>query len=145
MQRSRVRRQVNDLNLQVQERLNRHRQDASVELARLQTELAQLDENQVVRDDAVKRTTLVSPVNGLVKQIRTHTVGGVIGGLPGGILGSMLGGAGRALSNPGRTVAQLAAIERIASKFDTDLANGVKGFLSGGKSAARPPPCTNGA
>ena len=76
----RVRRQVNDLNLQVQERLNRHRQDASVELARLQTELAQLDENQVVRDDAVKRTTLVSPVNGLVKQIRTHTVGGVVGG-----------------------------------------------------------------
>jgi adhesin transport system membrane fusion protein len=76
----RVRRQVNDLNLQVQERLNRHRQDASMELARLRTELAQLDENQVVRDDAVKRTTLVSPVNGLVKQIRTHTVGGVIGG-----------------------------------------------------------------
>ena len=76
----RVRRQVNDLNLQVQERLNRHRQDASVELARLQTDLAQLDENQVVRDDAVKRTTLVSPVNGLVKQIRTHTVGGVVGG-----------------------------------------------------------------
>lgn len=76
----RVRRQVNDMNLQVQERLNRHRQDASVELARLQTELAQLDENQVVRDDAVKRTTLVSPVNGLVKQIRAHTVGGVIGG-----------------------------------------------------------------
>jgi adhesin transport system membrane fusion protein len=76
----RVRRQVNDLSLQVQERLNRHRQDASVELARLRTELAQLDENQVVRDDAVKRTTLVSPVNGLVKQIRTHTVGGVIAG-----------------------------------------------------------------
>lgn len=76
----RVRRQVNDMNLQVQERLNRHRQEASVELARLQTELTQLEENQVVRDDAVKRTTLVSPVNGLVKQIRTHTVGGVIAG-----------------------------------------------------------------
>jgi adhesin transport system membrane fusion protein len=76
----RVRRQVNDLNLQVQERLNRHRQDASVELARLQTELSQLEENQVVRDDAVKRTTLVSPVNGLVKQIRSNTLGGVIAG-----------------------------------------------------------------
>jgi len=76
----RVRRQVNDLNLQVQERLNRHRQEASVELARLQTELTQLEENLVVRDDAVKRMTLVSPVNGLVKQIRTHTLGGVIAG-----------------------------------------------------------------
>ena len=76
----RVRRQVNDLNLQVQERLNRHRQEASVELARLQTELTQLEENLVVRDDAVKRMTLVSPVNGLVKQIRTNTLGGVIAG-----------------------------------------------------------------
>lgn len=76
----RVRRQVNDLSLQVQERQNRHRQDASAELVRLQTELTQLEENQVVRDDAVKRTTLVSPVNGLVKQIRTNTVGGVIAG-----------------------------------------------------------------
>ena len=76
----RVRRQVNDLNLQVQERLNRHRQEASAELAKLQTELAQLEENLVVRDDAVKRTTLVSPVDGLVKQIRTHTLGGIVAG-----------------------------------------------------------------
>jgi adhesin transport system membrane fusion protein len=74
----RVRRQVNDLNLQVQERINRHRQDASAELTRAQTELTQLDENLVLRDDAVKRTTLLSPVNGLVKQIRTNTVGGVV-------------------------------------------------------------------
>jgi len=76
----RVRRQVNDLNLQVQERINRHRQEASVELAKLQTELTQLEENLVVRDDAVKRSTLTSPVNGLVKQIRTHTLGGVVAG-----------------------------------------------------------------
>ncbi|WP_284617137.1 HlyD family type I secretion periplasmic adaptor subunit [Aquabacterium humicola] len=75
----RVRRQVNDLNLQTQERVNRFRQEASAELARLQTELTQLEENLVVRDDAVRRTTLVSPVNGLVKQIRNHTVGGIVG------------------------------------------------------------------
>jgi adhesin transport system membrane fusion protein len=62
----------------VQERINRHRQDASAELTRAQTELTQLDENLVLRDDAVKRTTLLSPVNGLVKQIRTNTVGGVV-------------------------------------------------------------------
>lgn len=74
----RVRRQVNDLNLQVQERINRHRQEASAELSKLQTELTQLEENLVARDDAVKRTTLVSPVNGLVKQIRSNTLGGVV-------------------------------------------------------------------
>jgi adhesin transport system membrane fusion protein len=74
----RVRRQVNDLNQQMQERSNRYRQEASAELVRLQTELAQVGEQMVVRDDAVKRTVLKSPVNGLVKVIRINTLGGVV-------------------------------------------------------------------
>ena len=48
----RVRRQVNDLNLQLQERTNRFRQDASAELVRVRPELALLEEQMVVRDDA---------------------------------------------------------------------------------------------
>ena len=32
----------------------------------------------VVRDDALRRTTLLSPVNGVVKTIRANTVGGVV-------------------------------------------------------------------
>lgn len=74
----RVRRQMNDLNLQTQERINRFRQDASAELVRVRNELAQQEEQMVVRDDALRRTTLVSPVRGLVKQIRANTLGGVI-------------------------------------------------------------------
>ena len=74
----RVRRQVNDLNLQSQERVNRFRQDASAELMRARTELSQLEEQMVVRDDALRRTTLTSPVRGLVKQIRANTLGGVV-------------------------------------------------------------------
>jgi len=74
----RVRRQVNELNLQTQERINRFRQDASAELVRLQTELSQLEEQMVVRDDALRRTTLTSPVRGLVKAIKSHTLGGVV-------------------------------------------------------------------
>jgi adhesin transport system membrane fusion protein len=74
----RVRRQVNDLSLQTQERINRFRQEASGELVRVRTELALLEEQMVVRDDALRRTTLTSPVNGLVKQIRMHTLGGVV-------------------------------------------------------------------
>lgn len=74
----RVRRQLNELELQAQERINRHRQEASAELVRLRTELAQLDEQLVVRDDALRRTTLVSPVRGLVKQVRMNTLGGVV-------------------------------------------------------------------
>ncbi len=74
----RLRRQVNDLNLATQERINRFRQDASAELVRVQTELAMLGEQQVVRDDILKRTVLTSPVRGLVKNIRMNTLGGVV-------------------------------------------------------------------
>lgn len=74
----RVRRQINDLQLQTQERINRYRQDAAGEMVRVRTELALLEEQMVVRDDALRRTTLVSPVKGVVKIIRANTVGGVV-------------------------------------------------------------------
>ena len=74
----RLRRQVNDLSMQTFERTNRFRQDASAELVKVQTELALMSEQQVVRDDQLKRTTLTSPVKGLVKNIRLSTVGGVV-------------------------------------------------------------------
>lgn len=75
----RVRRQVNDLNLQMQERTNRFRQEASAELVRVRNELSLLEEQMVVRDDALRRTTLTSPVRGIVKTIKANTIGGVVG------------------------------------------------------------------
>ena len=75
----RVRRQVNDLQLQLQERINRFRQEAAGEMVRVRTELALLEEQMVVRDDALRRTTLTSPVKGVIKTIRANTVGGVVG------------------------------------------------------------------
>jgi adhesin transport system membrane fusion protein len=74
----RLQRQVNDMNLQIQERVNRFRQDANAELVRARTELAQLEEQMVVKQDVLSRTTLKSPVRGLVKNIRIGTVGGVV-------------------------------------------------------------------
>ena len=74
----RLRRQVNDLQLQSQERVNRFRQDASADLVRVQTELAQVSEQISGRADVLRRTVLTSPVKGLVKNIRSGTVGGVI-------------------------------------------------------------------
>lgn len=74
----RSQRQVNDLTLQIQERINRFRQDASAELVKVRTELAQLEEQMVVKQDLLTRTTLKSPVKGLVKNIRIATVGGVV-------------------------------------------------------------------
>ncbi len=74
----RLRRQVNDMAMQTQERINRFRQDASADLVRVQTELTMLGEQQVVRDDILRRTVLTSPVRGLVKNIRINTLGGVV-------------------------------------------------------------------
>ena len=74
----RLQRQLNELRLQSQERLNRFRQDASLDLVRVRTELAQLNEQLVVRQDLLDRTVLKSPVRGLVKNIRMNTLGGVV-------------------------------------------------------------------
>ncbi|MBO9685077.1 HlyD family type I secretion periplasmic adaptor subunit [Roseateles chitosanitabidus] len=74
----RVTRQVNELQQQRNERISRFRQDASTELSKAQTDLAQMDEQLVVRRDAVTRSVLKSPVKGLVKNIKMNTVGGVI-------------------------------------------------------------------
>lgn len=74
----RLNRQVNELQQQRSERISRFRQEASSELVRVQTEMAQLDEQMIVRQDAMQRTVLKSPVRGVVKNIRVNTVGGVI-------------------------------------------------------------------
>ncbi len=74
----RVRRQINELNLQMQERGNRFRQDASSELVRARTELRLLEDQLVVRDDQLRRTVLESPVAGIVKSIKVNTLGGIV-------------------------------------------------------------------
>lgn len=74
----RLNRQMNELQQQRNERISRARQDASAELSRAQNELAQMDEQMVVRDDTMKHTLLKSPLRGLVKNIRINTVGGVV-------------------------------------------------------------------
>ncbi|OYT86337.1 MAG: secretion protein HlyD [Burkholderiales bacterium PBB6] len=74
----RLRRQINDMQQQMLERRNRFRQDASTELLKTQTELTQLNEQMVAREDAVRRTVLESPVDGLVKNVRMNTLGGVV-------------------------------------------------------------------
>ena len=75
----RLNRQVNEMQQQRQERIGRFRQEASSEAVRVSNELAQQDEQMVVRQDALARTSLKSPVRGVVKNIRVSTVGGIVG------------------------------------------------------------------
>jgi adhesin transport system membrane fusion protein len=74
----RLERQLNELELTAQDRVNRFRQEAQGELVRQRNELSALEEQMVARDDAVRRTVLRSPVRGIVKQVRANTPGGVI-------------------------------------------------------------------
>lgn len=74
----RLSRQVNELQQQRAERVSRFRQEASSELVKVQTDLAQLDEQMVVRQDAMTRTVLKSPVRGVIKTIKVNTVGGIV-------------------------------------------------------------------
>lgn len=80
---SRLRRQENDLNQQITERLNKFRADANAEVVRIENELSQLKPNLNARRDTYDRTTLRAPVNGIVKNIRMTTLGAAVpGGAP---------------------------------------------------------------
>ncbi|AXS79659.1 HlyD family type I secretion periplasmic adaptor subunit [Dechloromonas sp. HYN0024] len=74
----RLRRQLNETRLQLTDRINRFRADASTELLKTQSELAQVEEVTGARRDLMERTTLKAPLRGTVKNIRINTVGGVI-------------------------------------------------------------------
>lgn len=74
----RLRRQVNEMQTNIDDRRNRFRADAGEEVAKLKTELSTLDESAVGMEDRVKRTLVRSPVHGIVKKINTTTVGAVI-------------------------------------------------------------------
>lgn len=71
----RLERQENELEMQIAERSNRFRADADAERARLAAELGQIEATLAGRRDTLERTTLRAPIRGVVKNIRTGTVG----------------------------------------------------------------------
>ncbi|MGB7180518.1 MAG: HlyD family efflux transporter periplasmic adaptor subunit, partial [Burkholderiaceae bacterium] len=74
----RLRRQRNDLALQVSDRRNEFRSDAANDLNKFESELAQARESLIARADTFKRTEIYSPMKGTVKAIRVNTIGGVV-------------------------------------------------------------------
>lgn len=74
----RLRRQQSELMGQRAERQNRYLTDANNELVRVASELSQTKENASAREDAFRRTTVRSPMKGIVKNVQVTTVGGVI-------------------------------------------------------------------
>lgn len=74
----RLRRQINDAQMQMIERTNRYRADAGTELSKVESELAQVSEVALGRRDAVERTVLRAPMRGTVKNVQVTTIGGVV-------------------------------------------------------------------
>ncbi len=71
-------RQVADLQAQITNRKNKYLQDAQAELSRAEEELAGVQQMLAQRADLLSRAELRAPVNGLVKNIRVTTLGGVL-------------------------------------------------------------------
>lgn len=74
----RLRRQMFEIELQIQERTNKYRTDAANELTKVESELSQTREVLTAREDQMQRTVITAPVRGTVKNIRFNTRGGVI-------------------------------------------------------------------
>ena len=62
----------------IAERQNRYSSDAANELTRVSSELAQTRYNKDARKDAYDKTTITAPMDGIIKNIRVTTVGGVL-------------------------------------------------------------------
>ncbi|MBC5768437.1 HlyD family efflux transporter periplasmic adaptor subunit [Ramlibacter sp. GTP1] len=80
----RLRRGLSELDAKAVEARNQFTVKAREELAKASAELESLSHLQVARADSVARTTLVSPVRGVVKDVQITTVDGVLA--PGGKL-----------------------------------------------------------
>ena len=74
----RMQRDSHDLAAQITERQNRYTTDASNELVKTESELAQAKENMAMRADPVERSQIRAPMKGIVKNIRINTIGGVV-------------------------------------------------------------------
>jgi adhesin transport system membrane fusion protein len=74
----RLRRQRNDLSLQLVDRQNKFRTEAASDLVKFEAELSQARETLVARTDMSKRTEIRSPMKGTIKRISVNTIGGVI-------------------------------------------------------------------
>ncbi len=74
----RLKRQVNELLSNLQDRQNKFRADARADLAKNEAELAAISEGNTARADQVRRAIVRAPMRGTVKNIRITTIGGVI-------------------------------------------------------------------
>ncbi|MEG5263839.1 HlyD family type I secretion periplasmic adaptor subunit [Pseudomonas sp. JDS28PS106] len=69
---------INEIRSRIRESELAFRSDASRELNEKRSELARLGATRIAIDDRMSRTTVVSPVRGIVKTLKVNTIGGVV-------------------------------------------------------------------
>jgi adhesin transport system membrane fusion protein len=73
-----LRRQVSDLASQIANKKNKYFQDSQAELNKVEEEFASISESLKQKQEQLTRIELVSPMAGIVKNVRVTTLGGVI-------------------------------------------------------------------
>ena len=74
----RIQRQVTDIQSQIVNRQNKYTQDLQAELSKTEEDLASSEQLLTQRKDQLQNLELVSPMNGIVKNIKFNTLGGVV-------------------------------------------------------------------
>ncbi|MCW5589432.1 MAG: HlyD family type I secretion periplasmic adaptor subunit [Legionellales bacterium] len=74
----RLQRQVNEVKGQINEKIDKFKEQAHTELTKQQSALESLQETLKSEQDRVERTVMRSPVDGIVNKIYINTIGGVI-------------------------------------------------------------------
>ncbi|MBB1521089.1 HlyD family type I secretion periplasmic adaptor subunit [Aquipseudomonas guryensis] len=69
---------IEEIKSRIQESELAFRSDAFKELNEMRTELKKITSTSVAIDDRVTRTTVVSPVHGIIKLLKVNTIGGVV-------------------------------------------------------------------
>jgi len=69
---------ISEIKSKIEESELAFRSDAFKELNEVRTELQKITSTSVAIQDRVSRTTVVSPVHGIIKQLKVNTIGGVV-------------------------------------------------------------------
>ncbi len=69
---------INEIKSKIDESVQTFRSDAAKELNTKRTDLSKITASGIAIDDRVNRTTVVSPVHGVIKQLKVNTIGGVV-------------------------------------------------------------------
>lgn len=69
---------INEIKSKIQESTDSFRSDAAKDLNEKRSDLAKASATSIAIDDRVTRTTVTSPVKGIVKTLKVNTIGGVV-------------------------------------------------------------------